>query len=84
MTLKFFLLVCLTGFIHCQEGKKITKLKVAEIQAPSHGTDLPFIPDFSIGRETKIVGGVDAYIENVPYQVSLRRLFQNDTFASWG
>lgn len=30
------------------------------------------------------MGGVDAYIEDVPFQVSLRRLFQNDTVSSWG
>lgn len=46
--------------------------------------DFPFFPDFSSGRDPKIVGGVDAYIEDIPYQVSLRRLVQNETYASWG
>lgn len=46
--------------------------------------DLPFVPDFSVGREPKIVGGEDAYIEDVRYQVSLRRLFENETVSSWG
>lgn len=45
----------------------------------------PFIPDFSLGgRQPKIVGGIDAYIEDVPYQVSLRRLFENETASIWG
>jgi trypsin len=48
-------------------------------------TDLPFVPDFSVeGKDPKIVGGSDAYIEDFRYQVSLRRLFQNETFSSWG
>lgn len=47
--------------------------------------DLPFVPDFSVeGKDPKIVGGSDAYIEDVRYQVSLRRLFQNATVSSWG
>lgn len=31
----------------------------------------------------KIVGGVPALIEEVPYQISLRRLFQNDTVTTF-
>lgn len=51
----------------------------------SFSLDLPFVPDFSTeGKAPKIVGGSDAYIEDVRYQVSLRRLFQNETFSSWG
>lgn len=36
----------------------------------------------SPNRGPRIVGGVDAYIEDVPYQVSLRRL--NETSGIWG
>lgn len=35
------------------------------------------------GKIPKIVGGEPAYIEDVPYQVSLRRLFQNDTTTTF-
>lgn len=35
--------------------------------------------DSQADKTPKIVGGEPAYIEEVPYQVSLRRLFQNDT-----
>lgn len=47
--------------------------------------DLPFVPDFYVNpRAPKIVGGIDADIDQIPYQVSLRRLFENDTVTSWG
>lgn len=45
---------------------------------------MPFIPDFSVGRNPRIVGGIDSYIEDLPYQVSLRRLFVNETVSIWG
>jgi len=35
-------------------------------------------------RLERIVGGGPALIEDLPYQVSLRRLFQNETVTSWG
>lgn len=45
--------------------------------------DLPFIPDTEVDNpKKKIVGGVDAYIEDIPYQVSLRVL--NETTGIWG
>lgn len=49
--------------------------------------DSIFFPDFENNEPSRIgriVGGVDAYIEDVPYQVSMRRLFQNETVTSWG
>jgi trypsin len=39
--------------------------------------------DLENDKTPKIVGGEPAYIEEVPYQVSLRRLFQNDTVSTF-
>lgn len=39
--------------------------------------------DSEADKTPKIVGGEPAYIEDVPYQVSLRRLFQNDTVTTF-
>ncbi|CRL07771.1 CLUMA_CG020725, isoform A [Clunio marinus] len=47
--------------------------------------NIPFVPDFSVGdKQPKIVGGIDAYIEDAKYQVSLRRFVGNDTDGVWG
>lgn len=44
---------------------------------------LYFNQDDDEDKTPKIVGGVPALIEDVPYQVSLRRLFQNDTVTTF-
>lgn len=63
----------------------LTYSLIGVIYCTRHLPDLSFIPDFSTNeKQPKIVGGVDAYIEDIPYQVSLRRLFENDTVVSWG
>jgi secreted trypsin-like serine protease len=87
MSLKFCLgVICLIAAVQCFDGKSLEDFRYFSTSTfNSFRSDFAFVPDFVDNEKVpKIVGGSDAYIEDVRYQVSLRRLVQNETYASWG